>query len=204
MKSQAVVLSILFFISTSAFSFQKIDEPKTIEEAVTEIKVIFSELGYPFKPNVTNEEIIFGLQHTLANQRQPESEKGKKFEPTPEYLSKIGKYYRNFANVISTNKSDNELIGVYVIILQDLTIIEKESSFSVLSEQEIQSRNNQKSRGYFIAENRRHHPTEVNTDPMLLAKEKDGMNEGLGFNIDGKELIFMKQYLASLLEIKSK
>lgn len=202
MKSQAVILSILFFTSVSAFSFQKIEDPKTIDEAIAEIKVIFRELGYPFKPSVTNDEIIFGLQHTLADQRQPESEKGKKFVPTPEYLAKVVKYYRYFANVILTNKSDKEIIGVYVKILQDLTIVAEESSFSVNTKREIQAQNKQASRGYFVAENRRHHPTEVNTDPMLLAKEKDGMNEGLGYNIDGKELIFMKQYLASLLEVK--
>jgi hypothetical protein len=49
MKSQAVILSIVFFISISAFSFQKIEDPKTIEEAIAEIKVIFKELGYPLK-----------------------------------------------------------------------------------------------------------------------------------------------------------
>lgn len=204
MKPSAVILFTFLFVCNSAFSSQKFKDPATIEEAITELKAIFNDLGYPFKPNVSNEEIIFGLQHTLADQRQPESEKGKKFVPTPEYLAKVVNYYRNFANVISTNKSDKEMIGVMVGILQDLTINEQESSFSISSEKKIQGRNNQASRGYFIAENRRHHPTEVNTDIMLLAKEKDGMNEGIGFNIDGKELVFMKQYLASLLEVKSK
>ena len=128
----------------------------------------------------------------------------KKFDATPEYLSKVVRYYRNFVNVILTNKSDKEIIWIYAKILQDLTIYEDESSFSVLSKKEIQVRNKQASRGYFIAENRQDHPSEVNTDPMLLAKDKDGMNEGIGFSIDGKDLIFMKQYLASLLEIKSK
>lgn len=163
--------------------------------------MIFNELNLQFRSNVSNDEIIFGLQHTLADQRQPESEKGKKFDATPEYLSKVVRYYRNFANVILTNKSDKEIIWIYAKILQDLTIYEEESSFSVLSKKEIQARNKQASRGYFVAENHQDHPTEVNTDPMLLAKDKDGMNEGVGFSIDGKDLIFMKQYLVSLVEV---
>jgi hypothetical protein len=202
MKSQAVILSILLSttFNFSVLALNQKEDPQTVDAAITQLKLIFSELHLQFRPNVSNNEIIFGLQHTLADQRQPESEKGRKFDATPEYLSKVIRYYRNFTNVILTNKSDIEIIQIQINILQDLTIYGEESSFSVKSEKEIQSRNKQASRGYFIAENRQDHPTEVNTDPMLLAKDKDGMNEGIGFSIDGKDLIFMKQYLASLLE----
>lgn len=204
MKSQAVAFTFLFLFCLPFLSASQYKEPDTVEDAIIELKKIFSEFGFNFKTSVTNDEIIFGLQHTLADQRQPDSEKGKKFNPTPEYLSKVVKYYRHFVSLIETNQSDKELIGVYIKILQDLTITREESAFTVVSEQEAQARNNQISRGYFIAENRRYHLTEVNTDPILLAKEKDGMNEGIGFNIDGKELIFMKQYLASLFEVSPK
>lgn len=206
MKSQAVVISILLSanLTFSALAIHPKEDPQTVDAAIKEIKLIFNELNLQFRSNVSNDEIIFGLQHTLADQRQPESEKGKKFDATPEYLSKVVRYYRNFANVILTNKSDKEIIWIYAKILQDLTIYEDESSYSVLSKKEIQARNKQVSRGYFIAENRQDHLTEVNTDPMLLAKDKDGMNEGIGFSIDGKDLIFMKQYLASLLEVVKK
>jgi len=202
MKSQAVVSSCLFsvIINFVVFASNPSEEPKTIDEAIFEIKLIFKELHLQFRPNVSNEEIIFGLQHTIADQRQPESEKGQKFPVTPEYLSKVIKYYQNFVNVILTNKSDCEVVKLYVSILSDLTITRNESKFMIDSEVEIQARNKLGTRGYFVKENRQDQPTQVNTDQLLLVKDKDGMNEGLGFTIDGKELILMKQYLASLLE----
>lgn len=202
MNSLSVTRPFLLFICLFLLSSYRTEDPKTVAESISELKAIFAKLGYPFKPNVSNAEIIFGLQHTIAEQRQPDSVKGKKFLPTPEYMAKIVSYYRSYVDDILTNKSDTEIIGIYVKILQDLTIMPKESSYSNNTENLIQEKNNLGTRGYFIAENREDHPTEVNTDPMLLAKEKDGMNEGIGFTIDGKELIFMKQYLASLLTPK--
>ena len=111
MKSQSVVISILLSANLNfpVFATNQKEDPQTVDAAITELKLIFSELNLQFRSNVSNDEIIFGLQHTLADQRQPESEKGKKFDATPEYLSKVVRYYRNFTNVILTNKSDKEI-----------------------------------------------------------------------------------------------
>ena len=82
MKSQAVVISILLSANLNfpVFATNQKEDPQTVDAAITELKLIFNELNLQFRSNVSNDEIIFGLQHTLADQRQLEREKGKKFD----------------------------------------------------------------------------------------------------------------------------
>lgn len=176
----------------------KAEDPKTITESIAELKTIFAQLHLKFREGVTEEQIIFGLQHTLADQRQ--TDRGKKFPATPDYLPKVVNYYKAMSKAILDNQSDVEIIPLYINALQDLTVTQKESFYLTSTERDIQRRLKLDTRTFFEIENRDNHPTEVNTDPMLLAKDKDGMNEGLGFKMAGSDKIFMKQYLASLLE----
>lgn len=176
------------------------EEPKTISDMVGEIRNLMKEVKLQFHSGTTDEDIIYGLQHTVADQRQPDSEKGKPFPITAEYFPKIVNYYRVAVAAIKDNKSDVDILPLFVDALQDMSISGEESSRIAKSLRSIQQSNNLDSRGVFKPENRDNHPTEVNQDPRLLAKNKDGMNEGIVFKMDGKEKIFMKQYLASLLE----
>lgn len=180
------------------YRYSKTEDPKTIAESITELKTIFAQLRLKFREGVTEEQIIFGLQHTLADQRQ--TDQGKKFPATPEFMSGIVAYYRSGVTAILDNQSDVEITKLYVWALQDLSISEDESGYLRKTELEIQKRYNLDTRTFYKFDNRGNHPTEVNTDPMLLSKDKDGMNEGLGFKMAGTDKIFMKQYLASLLE----
>lgn len=174
------------------------EDPKTIAESIAELKTIFAQLHLKFREGVTDEQIIFGLQHTLADQRQ--TEQGKKFPVTPEFLAGVVAYYRSGVTAILDNQSDVEIIPLYVEVLQDQSISQNESLYLVTTERNIQRKLQLDTRTFFEKENRDNHPSEVNTDPMLLAKDKDGMNEGLGFKMAATDKIFMKQYLASLLE----
>ena len=176
----------------------KTEDPKTIAESIAELKTIFAHLHLKFREGVTEEQIIFGLQHTLANQRQ--TDQGKKFPATPDYLPKVVNYYKAISKAILDNQSDVEIILLYVEVLQDQSISQDESLYLITTEKNIQRKLQLDTRSFVKLENRDNHPTEVNTDPMLLSKDKDGMNEGLGFKMAGADKIFMKQYLASLLE----
>lgn len=177
----------------------KTEDSKTIAESIAELKTIFAELHLKFREGVTEEQIIFGLQHTIADQRK--TDQGKKFPVTPEFMSGIVAYYRSGVTAILDNQSDVEIIPLYVEVLQDQSISQDESLYLITTEKNIQRKLQLDTRSFVKLENRDNHPTEVNTDPMLLATDKDGMNEGLGFKMAGADKIFMKQYLASLLEL---
>lgn len=186
-------------IAFNVYATNRPQESKTIDDCIEELKATFKNLNLRFKAGVTNEQIIFGLQHTLADERQ--SDKGKKFPVTPEYLSKVVGYYKSYAELLKQHPAEVEIMWLYINALSDLTISKQESLWLSNSERDIQQKHKYATNSYYKFDNRRDEPTEVNTDPMLLAKEKDGMNEGIGFTLSGVDKIFMKQYLASLLEV---
>lgn len=199
MKTLFISLAFSYiFLSEKSIAVSKKEDPKTVSESIADIKTIFAQLHLKFREGVTDEQIIFGLQHTLADQRQ--TGQGRKFPITPDYLLKVVNYYKAMCNTILDNQVDVELTLLYVNTLSDLTISESESLFLSQTEIEIQKKYRLDTRSYYKFDNRGNNPSEVNTDPMLLSKDKDGMNEGLGFEIAGTDKIFLKQYLASLLE----
>lgn len=199
MKTLFFILALGFNLLSQSLTAKITDEPKTVAESIAELKTIFAQLHLKFRENVTNDQIIFGLQHTLADQRKTDT--GKKFPVTPEFMAGVIAYYRSGVTAILDNQSDIEIIPLYVEALQDQSISQDESLYLITTERNIQRKLKLDTRSFVKLENRDNHPTEVNTAPELLAKDKDGMNEGLGFKIAGTDKIFMKQYLASLLEI---
>lgn len=174
------------------------DEPLTVASAIVEIKKAFGTLHLKFRDGVTNEQIIFGLQHSIADQRKTDT--GRKFPLTSEQLTKVVSYYKALCAAIADNPADVEILALNVAILEDMKVTEDESLHTIQTERAIQEKYKRATRFYFLLEPWKNHPTEVNLDSELANKDKDQCNEGFGFELAGKNLVFMKQYLASLLE----
>lgn len=62
-------------------------EPKTISDVVAEVRAAVKEIKLEFHPGTTDEEIIFGLQHTIADYRANDADKGKPFAVTEVFLT---------------------------------------------------------------------------------------------------------------------